>query len=390
MTMSSFNETHIFLKSIYIKNFRNIKEMELTFDKGHNLIVGPNGHGKTNYLEAISLACSLHPMQSLQNIDLIKCHEPQAKIIALFNEPYTTKIEIDIFSNGKKAKLNGQTLKKTSHLKKFTPMVSFIPAELDMVTGPASLRRRALDQAGIALSYEHIDILKSYEKILLHRNRLLKNWPIDKKTLATFTEMLIKVGAQLIFLRLKSIEEIINFFLEKVDIILGSKQKSNITYNLNDRFIRNCTVSDLMALLKKDQLAIEQMEFKRTVSLFGPHLDDMVFEINGINARKSASRGQSRAIVLSFKLAQMMAINKIRGSAPTIILDDIVSELDADKKSNLIQTIEQLQTQAFFSTADLLTFGKNIAKKNVFQIHNGFASKKNMNINSIEPQFGVS
>lgn len=363
--------THIYLKELVVKSFRNLRELSLTFSPGHNLFVGNNGHGKTNCLEAIAIACSLKPLQSLQNADLINFNAEHAKILGHFHGALKMNIDVDIFVKGKKARLNEQSLKSAAHLMRSLPLVSFIPAELSMVYGAASLRRRALDQAAAALYFEHVTALKAYEKLLAHRNRLLKDWPMDKEMLATFTELLIKEAATVTYYRLKTIEQLSPFFLEKMDAIAGFAHDTKLAYLFNDSYIANYTIADLTLALKQIHDANSAQERHRKITLFGPHLDDLAFTMNGVNATKFASRGQSRAIVLSFKLAIMIAILRIRGVVPIIILDDIVSELDADKKNNVIDTMNQLNTQVFFSTTDLKTFGGTISPEHVFLVTDG-------------------
>lgn len=359
----------MYLQELNVKNFRNISHLQLFFEQGHYLLVGKNGQGKTNCLEAISLACSLKPMQALSNSDLIKNDETKASIEANFyGRPL---LAIDIFPLGKKVRLNDLSLKNTFQLTKDLPSVSFIPAELGMITGSANLRRRALDQAAASLFFEHVIALRSYGKLLNHRNRLLKNWPIEKEIIATFTEMMIKEAAQIILGRIKALEKIQQFFSDKICAILGNSYVGIINYVSDDQIIALHTLPDLMALLVDKSVRLENLEYKRKVTLFGPHLDDVLFMLDGKNAKNAASRGQSRAIVLAFKLAQMVAIQEIRGSAPIIILDDIVSELDADNKSNLIETIANLNTQAFFSTVDETTFGSHIESDHILAVDDG-------------------
>lgn len=373
--MSSFlGNTHLYLTSIFAKNFRNIDQAEINFGPGHNLFVGHNGQGKTNFLESIAMACSLRPLQSLHNVDLIKFNEVQAKIMASFHG--APKIEIDIFPNGKKARQNDHPLQKASSLAKSSPLVSFIPIELNMVTGPGSLRRHAIDQAAASLFAEHTLALKAYEKLLLHRNRLLKDWPIDRETLSTFTDMLIREGATVIFYRLQAIEALLELFSETIDLILGFGQSGTIRYMIGGQDVKNHTIADLMAVLSQHKAAEASQELRRKITLFGPHLDDIALVINGQDAKKTASRGQTRAIVLAFKLAQMMAIHRIRGIAPIIILDDIVSEFDADKKRNLIKVIHDLRAQAFFSATDILTFGESIDHQQIYHVSNGAISRQ--------------
>ena len=171
--MSSFA-----LTTLCAKSFRNIDSLSLSLDPQINLFVGDNGQGKTNILEAIAIACSLRPLQSLSNIDLIQQGKVDAHIFASFSDH---EISVEISPLGKKAKTKGQNITSAQQKAQRYPLVSFIPLELNMLTGSASLRRRALDQATISLFLGHYRALKAYEKILLHRNKLLKSWPRDEK-----------------------------------------------------------------------------------------------------------------------------------------------------------------------------------------------------------------
>ncbi len=369
--MSSIDQnTNTTLNNLFIKNFRNIYEANLSFSPTHNLFIGKNGHGKTNCLEAIALSCSLKPMQSLQNIDLIhnQCH--QAKIMADFSS--SISVDLDIFSAGKKAKMNGQALKNAAKLIDFLPLVSFIPMELNMIQGSASLRRRALDQAASSLFLEHLLALKAYDKLLLHRNRLLKDGAKDQDSLDVFTTLLLEEGAKVMFFRLSALEKIQTHFLEQLAKILGPSFFGEISY-WQDEPIKNFGLLDLKARLFDQYKKLSSQEFKRRCTLFGPHLDDVVFTIDNMDAKKFSSRGQARALVLSFKLAHMMSVQSQKGRAPIIILDDIVSELDHERKLNLMNALEEIKAQSFFSATDLTTFGASGDFK-IFNLNNGHIS----------------
>lgn len=361
--MSSFA-----LMALCAKSFRNIDSLSLDLSPEINLFVGDNGQGKTNILEAIALACSLRPMQSLSNTDLIQAGKPDAQIFASFSDH---EISIEISHLGKKAKAKGQNITSAQQRAQIHPIVSFIPLELNMLTGSASLRRRALDQATISLYFEHYRALKAYEKILLHRNKLLKLWPRDEKTIASFTNLLIQEGALIIYYRLNTIEALTPYFLTYVHDILGAAYEPELEYLSNEKSLRSYSLLDIKALLTQKARSCEANEYARKVTLFGPHLDDLVFGLNSFNAKTHASRGQMRALVLSFKLAAIAAICNIRNTKPIIILDDIVSELDSRKKKNLAQVISRLEVQAFFSATEPSAFDDMNINKKIFQVSNG-------------------
>lgn len=358
------------LHKILIHNFRNISEIELDFSPEHNLFIGHNGQGKTNCLEAIAISCSLRSMQSLQNRDLIKADEEEAHLCAQFAKMGNA---ITISDKGKKALLDGKAIKSALSLMELIPIVSFIPEELSMITGTKQLRRRALDLAASSMFLDHIVALKAYDKALQHRNRLLKTWPLDHDMLRVFSDILIQEGARIIHRRLKALHELHDHFKSTLRNILGARTDTALSYKVDDQNIANYSESDLKSLLKQKSTQYYSMEHIRKVTLFGPHLDDLVFSLDGFNAKNHASRGQMRALVLSFKLAHMLAVHRIREHAPIIILDDIVSELDHIKKANLLEIIKNLNTQAFFSASDLENFGLAPSSMSVFSIVNGSA-----------------
>ena len=370
--MSSNSKNHkLHLKSLFVKDFRNLAQLTCQFGEGHHLFIGQNGHGKTNFLEAIALVCALKPMQQLNSLDLIRFNEPQARVVASFAGARDLDVAIDILPHGKKAKLNGHPLKASSELAKSCPLVSFIPGELNLIAGSQSLRRRALDQAAIALFTEHAVVHRAYEKTLLHRNRILKDGTQDRQMLKAFTDLLVKEGAELMHVRLKTIAQMNEIFNDTLRSILGADHEARLTYRAREQEISDYAISDLTAMLDRAQKAALAIEQRRRVTMFGPHLDDVNFILNGVDARNFASRGQSRALVFAFKLAQMMAIQQIRGFPPIIILDDIVSELDGSIKANLMQTVAKLKTQVFFSTTDIATFGESLPIDRVFLIKAG-------------------
>jgi DNA replication and repair protein RecF len=361
--------TNTVLNHLFIKNFRNLSEASLDFSPNHNLFIGPNGHGKTNCLEAISLVTSLRPMQMLQNIDLINKEQSQSKLLARF-EALNFSLELDIFKAGKRAKINDQPIKSANNITKDISLVSFIPSELNMHASQ-SLRRRALDQAAANFYFEHSLSLRAYEKILQSRNRMLKEGISDRETFEAFTALLLDHGAKIMFFRLKALENIQEDFVQVVRDILGENNESELSYWQKEQLLKNYTLMDLKANLASQYGLLGKEEIRRKATLFGPHLDDVLFSLNGMDAKKHGSRGQCRTLVLALKLAQMIGIRRLKNQAPVIILDDIVSELDVERKKNLVEVINKIQAQAFFSATDLENFGEIASNTKVFHLCHG-------------------
>lgn len=334
---------HLF--SLKIENFRNIAKEELFLSPALNLFYGQNGMGKTNFLEAISMACQLRPLQSLKNEDLIRYGENQATLSGRFFDP-AHDIDITVMPIGKKARLNEKTIKNAFRLHEAFPLISFVPLELNMIFLGGSLRRRALDMAVSQIHLEHVRALKAYDKILKSRNYLLKNTPWQKDEIHVFTKMLIEEGTTIIGLRKSFIDALLPCFQAAVKDILGHDHTASIEYQW-EGWAKTSSTS-----LDEDFQNVKVLEEKRRVTLFGPHLHDIDFLIDNMLAKVSSSRGQSRALVLAFKLASLNVINQFRGLSPVVLLDDIVSELDEEKRNRLLKVIDDLQCQAIFTMTE--------------------------------------
>lgn len=345
------------ITNLYISNFRNIKQAKINFHHNFNLIIGNNAEGKTNLLESLSVICSLKPLNSLASNDLIKVGEEKAHIQGDFINTLCNKVAIDIYPQGKKAFINEKAIKNSLALSSNFSLVSFVPSELNMISGSASLRRKALDQACISIMNEHGIYLRNYEKLLLQRNALLKSYPIEHTLLQTFTLMLIEEAVKIVLNRIKIINIIQPFFAQKIIDIFGTNNYL-IKYFFEEKNYADLDASKIKNILLNSYEYRKKQEIIRKVTLFGPHLDDMLFFINDLSAQKSCSRGQSRALVLAFKLAQMLMISNTKQAIPLVILDDIVAELDNDKKANLLEVISSLKAQAFFSATESDYFAK--------------------------------
>jgi DNA replication and repair protein RecF len=293
----------LYLHKLMINNFRNISHVNLLFNECHNIFIGQNGHGKTNCLEAVAMAISLRSLQGLKNKHMIKHDATMAHINAELRGDFPMNLSIDIENQGKRVKLNDRNLKKSCELYSKKSLVSFVPAELLMMHGPAMLRRAVLDQATSALFFEHIETIKDYEKVVANRNKILKAWPLDPKLLNVFTLMLIEHGAKIIKNRHQAIMSLQQLFNSVLGQVLGKSMVANIIYQHRDKIL---DFKDLLEI--KNQLIdwheeVAQLELRRKITLFGAHLDDMVIELNGHNVKHLASRGQTRALVVSFKMA---------------------------------------------------------------------------------------
>ncbi|MEI6805052.1 MAG: DNA replication and repair protein RecF [Myxococcaceae bacterium] len=348
------------LKAVY---FRNLKSISLDPRPGLNLFIGDNGQGKTNLLDAIAMGAQLKPIRPVkQNSDLILFGEREARIEAQFEPDLSVTVHIDL--DGKKVRINNKPTRDSFALREKIALVSFVPEDLSAIMGSAGLRRRLLDQITASLYPNYALYYRQYEKVLLQRNRLLKQPLVDLVELDSFSQVLAQSAHSIEQARILALGHIRPYYEEAVFKLSDGQLTSVFEYNPS-------SLGDLKASLEK----IRSEERARKTTLLGPHLDDLDILLNQHPARFSASRGQARILILALKIAQLQAVFAHRALSPVLLLDDIVGELDPHNALRLLQVVDQLKTQTFITTTHLSTLPTNWQAGQVFSIKNGQASK---------------
>ncbi len=330
----------MFIKNISLINYRNYEKQSAEFINGKNIVYGKNAQGKTNLLEAIYLFSSAKSHRRAADTELIRKGSDFLRIKAEFfsNErDYTAEISI---TNQKKKliRLNGIPLKKRSELLGVFKCIIFSPEELNLIKGAPEMRRNFLDMSISSLKPAYYGILKKYYKILKQKNSLLKKIycnPSLEKTISVWNEELAYAAAAVMIYR--------NEFLSLLSQSAAREhlEISNGAESLNINYVPN-TPSDLFEDINnlKDRVLENikrKSEAEKTVgaSLVGIHRDDIEFLIDGDDAKIYSSQGQQRTAVISIKSAQTEIIKDILGEYPVLLLDDVMSELDEQRKNFL-------------------------------------------------------
>ena len=262
---------------------------------------------------------------------------------ALFsNKKSHFSVHVHIDEEGKKAIINQKIARDSKSLREKIALVSFIPEDLSAIMGGASLRRRILDQITASLYPSYALYYRQYERILKQRNRLLKDMLFDLVELDSFTQILAQVAYSLEKTRILALEHISPIYEAQVALLSDGKLISALGYQPSSG-------GDLLGNLEKRK----QEERIRKTTLLGPHLDDLDISLNNHPARNTASRGQSRILILALKIAQLKAIVENRRMSPILLLDDVIGELDLQHAKRLLNTVEQSQTQTFVTTTHL-------------------------------------
>ena len=372
----------MFIKSIELKNYRNYKDLKLEFSKEKILLIGKNAQGKTNLLEAMYYLSCLNSSRAKTDSEIIMWNQQAAKVKALvLKEDFEKELEVLISPpKRKELKVNGVKKSKSSEFYTNLSVVSFSVNDLLLLRGVPDDRRSWLDMAISQIYPAYPDRLSKYNKIRTQKNNHLKeikgNINTDTSLLEVFNTQMAVSGSNIIFLRLKFLKELQKIAMEKhlqiasteiLTTFYNSTVLGDIDFSQQSDFNPEDIAQKFEEKLKERQLE----EIIRAQSLVGPHRDDVSFFINDIEAKKFASQGQQRTIVLSLKLAELELVKEKIGDTPVLLLDDVLAELDDIRQNYLLNAIGS-QTQTIITSVDTLHFDEEYLKDvEIFKISDG-------------------
>lgn len=344
----------MYITSVYLKNFRNIREAEIDFDKNLNIFVGKNAQGKTNLCEAISV-CLGGSFRRVRFSQYIPADNPEAEVMVRlkFRDDITERenlINYTICKKNIEITYNNIKMKDAAELYGVLKYVVFIPEHLSLIKGAPELRRNYLDDVALMQTKTHLKKLSRYNKALKQRNNILSGYNGRLKELsanvAAWNEILAAEGINVTYGRLKYFN-----FLKKCAGEIYS-ELTNGAETLDMEYQSSVFKTDSINFDEKDKLykiyinELEknlEAEMKLRYTLAGIHRDDVNFYVNGLAARDFASQGQLRSAALALKLSEAEIIRRKNKTNPVIILDDILSELDFIRRDYIIHHIEKSQ-----------------------------------------------
>ncbi len=326
------------INNIVLQNFRNYRNLELEFDNSRNIIVGENAQGKTNLIEAIYMCSFAKSFRTNNSADLVSFDSDYARINAsIESEDIYKTINITINSKGKKVILkDGKPIKRLSDLLNNLVVVVFSPDDLRIIKDSPEKRRNFINRELSQLRPNYFDNLSKYNEAIKHKNALLKSGKFDEYVLDAYDDQIARSGFNLIRYRREFINNLSNKAAEIQSFISAERENLEIVI---DETISPNNMEDMLEALKMNRDKDSYFGY----SSIGPHRDDLVFEINGRDAKKYGSQGQQRTIALSLKLAEIKIAREILGENPILLLDDVLSELDLDRQSFLINEIDDVQ-----------------------------------------------
>ncbi len=307
-----------------------------------NVVSGDNGMGKTNVLEAIYLLGALRSFRTTSRRELIRHEAEAARVTADFGDAVGgLRCEVVVETTGRRVRVNGVTIRPDGGHFRELPMVLFHPDHVELVRGGPESRRRFLDRALYQADRRYPTLHRDYQRGLASRNRLLRDHPMDTRSLGMFEEQLARSAAGLIELRRTFVEALSPLFLEAAEFI-GGRRVAAMRY----RPAIDADQAGLAAAWERSR--DRDRELGHTAS--GPHADDLFLELDGRAARRYASQGQQRTLALALKIAETRALETATGRIPLLLLDDVSSELDRERNRRLFEFLGSSGGQVFVTS----------------------------------------
>ena len=349
------------IQSIRLHDFRSYADACISDLSSLVVLAGPNAAGKTNFIEAVQLLTALDSFRSPKTDQLSRWDAGQASIAAVLRDgERKVDVALHLDARGRHFKLNGKQ-RPRQELQGTLPAVVFSPDDLQLVKGSPELRRNAIDALGIQVSRNYLSVKRDYEKILRQKNRLLKD-EVSASYLASVNEVLVKIGSQLFLYRLRVLRGMRELLPQRHRDSTASDDAVSLEYapsfrreaSLDDDEIRfyESNRSSVEDELHRALAARGDEERARKMSLVGPQRDVPDFSLNGRSASDFASQGQQRSIAIAYKLSELRYIEQITNVKPILLLDDVMSELDSNRRAMLTGYIHEA-AQTFITTTNL-------------------------------------
>ena len=372
--------------------FRNYENQEIEPHPFFNFFWGANGQGKTNVLEAIYFLSKKQSFRVAKNqifeaLPLKNFGKVSEKIslkLKLEKDQKKEEIFCKIFNKRACFFLNEKSATKTEIFKKL-PVVLFSPESLSVIKEGPSERRDLIDQLVFFLYPEKWKVYQDFQKTLKSRNRVLKDCKENRIPKATAKDVLgsldpgfLKLSTQFSLLRIKTLKEFYPHFNQVFQNFFKSSEKAlGLEYFISSQRATEWTFKEVYSTLRERLFELSSAEFEAGVTLVGPQKHDIKFLVNKEDSRFYCSQAQQRLLILSFKTAQVIRYKELHGDHPILLLDDIFSELDKERKGRLISFLKNFKGQLFLTGTDVEK-AKDILKEQkgkAFEIREGKVSE---------------
>jgi DNA replication and repair protein RecF len=364
------------LTKLEVEGFRNLQSQAVQLHPRFNLIVGQNGQGKTNLLEAVVVLGQLRSFRAGRSSELLRFGERQARLRGLCeNQGLKRELEVQLRAGGRRALLDGKTVPSaTAYLGKLAAVI-FAAEDLQLPRGAPAERRRLLDRAIAGCWPAYYELQRAFQKVLSTRNRVLRDRSSQLEALlGVYDLQLAELGSRVVASRRRYVRSLGARLQSVFADVSRSGVQGGMVYRSRGEVGQ---AGDALEALKEALLGelgrARAADLTRQTTTVGPQADDLELQLDGRPAGAFGSQGQLRSLVIALKLAQIQDSFERVGSYPLLLLDDVSSELDPDRNEYLFDFIKKISCQTFVTSTrpELLPVDENHIK---FHVVNGMIS----------------
>ncbi len=356
------------IQSLRLRTFRNHDDTSIEFGGGINALIGRNGQGKTNILEAVSYLSLGKSFFAALDTLVVQHNAPFFDIRASFVSDTGRETEAAVVyavQEGEKVvRVNGAPLEKVSSIVGEYPAVLLSPDHGGIVAAGPAERRKFLDIMLCQTSPRYLTDLQEYRRILRQRNRVLLDarhqGGIDAGVLDPWTEGLVEHGSRLIQKRMECVAFLQEPFMTAYVDLAGSPEPVGLMYTGVRGVQAGMDVPAIAAQFREQLHAHRHDEQRRGTTLVGPHRDDLEFLLRGMNAQEYASQGEHKTLLIALKSAELLYVRTVRDETPMLLLDDVFAELDSERATRVIGRLQE-NGQAILTATDAGLLAGDIA-----------------------------
>jgi len=361
------------LLNLKLLNFRNYTKLDLNFNPYKNIIIGKNGMGKTNIVEAIYVLALTKSFRGSKESVVIKNNSDLCRVEGVIQDKFDNTYKVILKEGEKKVKINNTNIPKISDYLSKINVVLFNSEDLELIKDTPGTRRKIINIELSQFSNEYLKLLQYYNKVLKQRNAYLKtlyiNGMASKDYLSILTDQLIDLGLKIYKYRLDFINDLNIYVKDNYEKITGN---DTLVINYISDY-NNLTKEELQKLYKKNMN--KDIQYGKTE--LGIHHDDFDFSFNNMSLKDYGSEGEQKNAIIAFKIAEMQIFIDKKNIYPILILDDLFSELDEEKINNILEFISD-DVQTFVTTTEIDKVQDRLrSNSTIFEVNNGSVIERN-------------
>jgi DNA replication and repair protein RecF len=398
------------IRHLHLSDYRSFPRLDLALPAGPVIILGANAQGKSNLLEAIHLLATMRSPRAASDAELIRWQAdplagpPLARLVAAVEaQAGALRLEMAVAGRSgppsppagdrsfvphasKTVRVNGLARRLSDAVGQLAAVL-FTAHDMDMVTGSPSLRRRYLDIAISQVDGAYLRALQRYAKVLLQRNHLLKrlqDGSARREELAFWDEQLVLEGSAIVWGRALAVASLAPLAAAAHAHLSDGREELALVYEphlgggIAGAQAASLARQDLAAAFAQELSRWSEREVRAGATILGPHRDELLIQLDGVSAAAFASRAQQRTVALALRLAEARFLRERRGDSPVLLLDDVLSELDARRRTAVLAAVADYE-QVLITATDLDRFSPDfLARAALFRVAAG----------SVEPMVG--